>query len=215
VFDARDLPASSSTAGYFDASQGGADEERGSGAGHRRPREWALKGEETPTCPILLNYTVVNNILGTSPTTDPFGNNVPVGFYSFTFDASSVPSPVVAIMSSYKAGMERSGHRPADAQNADLRCHVGQLRGGVRTTSQRQRVVVGLGSSRLARASEHCSSFPIVGSRAPPRRYCRREKETVVGRLHFLFSSNKKKKKIDLIVLSTQHHLTGAGTFVA
>ncbi len=48
-----------------------------------------------------INYAVYNNIptaSGGSSMTDPLGNKVPPGFYSFTWDANQAPKPVVAVI---------------------------------------------------------------------------------------------------------------------
>ena len=53
-------------------------------------------------CGTLINYAVFNNILaGSGSMTDPLGNVVAPGFYSFSFDNSIVTNPLVAIVSTY------------------------------------------------------------------------------------------------------------------
>ncbi|CAG0958314.1 hypothetical protein BURK1_00575 [Burkholderiales bacterium] len=99
-FDARDLPAPDGTDGSFDASAGGATDSEDTAfiVGIRGLGD--TKGNTDCT---LLNYSIVNNIPDTNTTslTDPLGNIVPPGFYSFSFD-SAVPNPVVAILSTYR-----------------------------------------------------------------------------------------------------------------
>ncbi len=102
-FDALKLftdgPASD---GFFNESTGGATKVGDAGLLFGVRGLGNAKPEGTDLCPALLNYTVTNNINGSGETPDIGGNYVPKGFYSFVFDASSVPAPVVAILSSYK-----------------------------------------------------------------------------------------------------------------
>jgi len=84
----------------FDESAGGATAPGQTGfvAGVRG------RGDKDP-CGVDINYAVYNNVptasTGTTMT-DPLGNKVPPGFYSFTWDANQVEKPIIAIIATYK-----------------------------------------------------------------------------------------------------------------
>jgi hypothetical protein len=85
-----DVPATPGTDGEFSAGTAGST---GYIAGLR-----GVGDDKSGGC-TLLKYTLTNNIASV-PSQDPAGNQVPTGYYSFSFDPS-VPNPVVAILSTY------------------------------------------------------------------------------------------------------------------
>jgi hypothetical protein len=96
--DALELPTTGT--GSFDESTGGATAPGMTGfvAGVRG------RGGKDP-CGVDINYAVYNNI----PTpdsgpnmTDPLGNSVPPGFYSFTWDVNQVEKPIIAVIATYQ-----------------------------------------------------------------------------------------------------------------
>ncbi len=96
--NALDLPTTG--IGSFDESTGGATAPGMTGfvAGVRG------RGDKDP-CGVDINYAVYNNIptpsTGSSMT-DPLGNKVPPGFYSFTWDVNQVEKPIIAVIATYK-----------------------------------------------------------------------------------------------------------------
>jgi len=57
-------------------------------------------------CSKNINFTVVNNINlppGSDDTTDPLNNKVPAGGWSFTWDFTAVPNPVVGVITTYRS----------------------------------------------------------------------------------------------------------------
>ena len=96
--DALSLPTTGT--GSFDESAGGATSPGMTGfvAGVRG------RGDKDP-CGVDINYAVYNNIptaSGGSNMTDPLGNTVPPGFYSFTWDVNQVEKPIIAVIATYK-----------------------------------------------------------------------------------------------------------------
>jgi len=61
------------------------------------------RGDKDP-CGVDINYAVYNNIpsANTSNMTDPLGNSVPPGFYSFTWDTNQVEKPIIAVIATYR-----------------------------------------------------------------------------------------------------------------
>ena len=99
-FNALDLPSTGT--GSFDASEGGATVvgETGFVAG--------VRGSGDPAkddCSKEINYALYNNI--PAPDADPYledpaGNYIYPGFYSFSWDTSIAPNPVVAVIATFR-----------------------------------------------------------------------------------------------------------------
>lgn len=98
-FNALDLPSTGT--GSFDASEGGASAVGDTGfvAGVRGTGD-----PEKDDCSQEINYALYNNIPTSYNTnlTDPAGNLVYPGFYSFSWDTNIAPNPVVAVIATFR-----------------------------------------------------------------------------------------------------------------
>ena len=100
AFDALNLPASTDADGEFHVHTGGATAPGDIGflAGIR-----GFGDPDKDPCTVDINYKATNNINGGGSVTDPVGNVVQTGFYSFSWDVNQVEKPVVAIIATLKS----------------------------------------------------------------------------------------------------------------
>ncbi len=99
ALDALSLPMPAGTAGAFP------DTAPAPGAGYVVGMRGSGNDKTDVTC-TNINYAIFNNVAtpdSGSSLTDPAGNTVPPGYFSFTWDQSQALNPVVAILTTYRS----------------------------------------------------------------------------------------------------------------